>query len=31
MQRDSSSKKAEFKEHDIFSSICSYFSLLETQ
>lgn len=31
MQRDSSSKKPEFKEHDIFGSVCSYFALLENQ
>jgi hypothetical protein len=28
MQRDSSSKKPEFKETDIFQSICVYFSIL---
>lgn len=31
MQRDSSSKKPEFKENEIFNSICSYFTLLEQQ
>ena len=31
MQRDSSAKKPENKEHEIFNNVCSYFILLENQ